>query len=153
MREKAGPQRSRQTVRVNFAFTVRGDGIIEARTGSGDGVLDHALNDAVSSRAPRGAFFPGPSTYWIDRTAKALRRAIAEGHEKPFASGNATYLRLDGDRVVAGYDFDPDEREGESLPLVEFLRLLNEWRRRVIEGGGVSGQAAARMSEEPMASP
>jgi hypothetical protein len=147
MREKAS-RRTRQNVRVNFAFTVRGDGIIEAHAGSGDGLLDHARNDALSSRAPRGASSEGLSTYWIDRTEEALRRAIAEGHEKPFASGNATYLRLDGDHVVAAYDFDPDEREGELLPLGEFLSLLNEWRRRVVEAGGVSGQAAARMSEE-----
>jgi hypothetical protein len=152
MREKAS-RRTRQNVRVNFAFTVRGDGIIEAHAGSGDGLLDHARNDALSSRAPRGASSEGLSTYWIDRTEEALRRAIAEGHEKPFASGNATYLRLDGDHVVAAYDFDPDEREGESLPLGEFLSLLNEWRRRVVEAGGVSGQAAARMSEGTQALP
>ncbi len=115
---------------MTFRFTVRPDGIIEAHVGSDESLLDHALNDAVSSRAPRGAASQGLSTYWIDRTEQALRRAIADGLDEPFASGNATYLRLDGDRVVAAYDFDPEEQEGESLPLDEFLSILTEWRRR-----------------------
>lgn len=133
---------------MSFRFTVRGDGIIEAHVASGDSLLAQALNDAVSSRAPRGAASQGLSTYWIDRTEQALRGAIADGLDEPFASGNATYLRLDGDRVVAAYDFDPDEEGGESLPLDEFVSLLNEWRHLVIDAGGASGQAAALMSEE-----
>lgn len=131
-----------------FRFTVRRDGIIEVHVGADEGLLDYALNDAVSSRAPRGASSQGLSTYWIDRTEQALGRAIAEGLDGPLASGNATYLRLDGDHVVAAYGFDPDEQEGESLPVDEFVSLLKEWRRLVIDAGGVSGRAAAHRSEE-----
>lgn len=133
---------------MSFRFTRRDDGIIEAHVASGEGVLDHALNDAVSSRAPRGASHQGLSTYWIDHAKNALRHAKEHGLDGPFASGNVTYLRLDRDRVVAGYEFDPDEDEAETLPVEEFLALLAEWRRLIIEAGGASGDEAMLMSEQ-----
>lgn len=136
-----------------FRFTERPDGVIEATVGSGDELFDHALNDAISSRAPRGAVRQGLSTYWIDRTEEGLRRAIEHGLSEPFAAGNATYLRLSGDVVIAAYEFDPDESEAESLPVVDFLALLAEWRQRVIEAGGAHGDEAARLEDPPRPRP
>lgn len=135
---------------VAYRFAVRDDGIIEAYAGVPGGVLDHALNDAITSRAPRGAVYHGLSTYWIDRTESAMRAAMEQHSEDRFATGNVTYLRLDGDRVVAGSDFDPDDAEHtESIPVSEFAALLDAWRQRVIESGGTSGDAAALLDEPP----
>ena len=56
---------------------VRDDGIIEVEAGVPGGILDHALNDAVTSSAPTGARHPGLSTYWIDRTEREIGVASA----------------------------------------------------------------------------
>ena len=132
---------------VEVDFVVRPDGIIEAHVEPRGGLLDEALNDAISSRAPRGAVHQGLSTYWIDRTEALARRNAENQVSDPFASGNVTYLRLDGDRVVAGYDFDRDEENADALTFEEFLDLLSAWRERVTEAGGVSGPEAAEMVE------
>jgi hypothetical protein len=129
-------------------FEVRADGVIEMHVDPRNGTMDTALNDAVTSRAPRGAVHAGLSTYWIDRTEQRARAAAAEGIDRPFASGNVTYLRVAGDRVVAGFDFDPDEAEAESVPLADFLAVLAAWRERVIEAGGASGEEAAQVVQE-----
>ena len=63
----------------------------------------------------------------------------------PFVSGNATYLRTDGEVVIAAFDFDPDEEESESIGIDVFMELLNEWRLQVIAHGGVSGSEAPRL--------
>jgi hypothetical protein len=94
---------------VEVQFTDRPDGIIDAAIGPELGLFNEALIDAVSSRAPRGARHAGLSTYWIDRTEDAARRAAANGDREPFASGNATYLRLDGQTVIANWVFGPTE--------------------------------------------
>jgi hypothetical protein len=127
---------------MELRFSRRPDGIIDASLGPDHAMLNHALEDAVSSRAPRGAPRPGLSTYWIDQAEVRARSAAAEGSREPFASGNVTYLRLDGDRVVAGYDFDPAEAETDSISLEEFLRLLAAWRTEVVDAGGATGKDA-----------
>src|SRR4051812_12233549 len=109
--------------------------------------MSDALNDAVSSRAPRGAIHPGLSTYWIDRAEQSVRRAAEERSAEPFASGNVWFFRLEGDQVVAAYDFDP-EANADTLTLDDVLTLLAEWRTAVISAGGVSGEAAAALSPE-----
>jgi hypothetical protein len=143
---RAGPagweRAAKGTLRkVQFVFRSRADGIIDAVVEPGYPVLNHALEDSVSSRAPRGAE-PGLSTYWIELAEERADQAVANGLVEPFATGNVTYLRLEGDRVVAGYEFDGNEDEAESLPLEAFLRLLAEWKNTVIDAGGVSGSAA-----------
>lgn len=128
-------------------FTVRSDGIIEIEAGLPGGVLDAALNDAVTSRAPVGARHPGLSTYWIDRTDRALTLAINSGVSEPFASGNATYLRAEDGLVIAAFDFDPDESGTESVAVDAFRQLLADWRQRVTDAGGVTGQDAADLAD------
>lgn len=127
---------------MRFDFITQDDGMIEATVGPEHMLMNHALNDAVSSRAPRGAARPGLSTYWIDQAENGLRSAVETRSSDPFASGNVTWLRLDGAHIVAGYDFDPDEQEGDSIPLLDFLDLLAEWRKLVVQAGGASGAAA-----------
>lgn len=96
-----GSARNGQDVPVSIRFSMRDDGTIEAHCGLPDGLFDQALNDAVSSRAPRGAVHHGLSTYWIDRAKSALRLALDETRTLPLASGNATSLRLEDDRIVS----------------------------------------------------
>ncbi len=129
---------------VDLVFTTRGDGIIEVAVEPNYRLLNHALSDAVSSRAPKGAAGPALSTYWIERAQEGLRSALESGDAEPFASGNVTYFRLDGEQVVAGYEFDAEENDAESLPAEDFLRILEEWKLVVVEAGGVSGAAAMR---------
>lgn len=121
------------------------DGVVEAHIKPEGGVFDRALNDSITSRAPTGAVHTGLSTYWIDRTERNLRSGQDRGITDPIATGNVTYLRLHGDVVIAGYDFDAEEIDAASMPVEEFLALLSEWRTRIIESGGVSGQDAAKL--------
>ena len=127
---------------MEVRFTQRPDSIIDASIGPDHELFNHALQDAVSSRAPRGAPRPGLSTYWIDQADQYARQAAADGSNRPFASGNATYLKVEGDRVVAGYDFDDEEAEGDSIPLQDFLNLLADWRQTVVDAGGATGTDA-----------
>jgi hypothetical protein len=127
---------------MRFEFITQDDGMIEATVGPEHMLMNHALEDAVSSRAPRGAACPGLSTYWIDQAESRLRSAMETQSSDPFASGNVTWLRLDGTHIVAGYVFDPDEQEGDTIPLHDFLDLLRQWRKLVVQAGGASGAAA-----------
>lgn len=136
---------------MDVEFVTRADGIIEARVSDNHGLLNHALEDSVSSRAPRGAPTGGLSTYWIDRAAEGVRAAMESASTAPFLSGNVTYLRLECDRVVAGYDFDPDEEDADSIDVQDFLSLLARWRRVVTEAGGASGsEAEPHVKPRPM---
>lgn len=136
-------------VRVAVRFTVRDDGIIDAHCEPACGLLDTALNDAIGSRAPRGARHQGLSTYWIDYAESSLRLAVEESSTAPFISGNQTYLWVEGDQVLAAYDYELPGEQEDSMAVVEFLALLDEWRKRVIEAGGACGPAAALMDGSP----
>ncbi len=139
---------SRSTVPgVQFSFTRRADGIIDASVGPDHSVFNDALEDCVSSRAPRGAE-PGLSTYWIERAEHGVRQSAESGRAEPFASGNVTYLRLEGNQVVAGYDLDPEEEHADQIPLEAFLRLLGDWKQRVVAAGGATGPAAMPSNPE-----
>jgi hypothetical protein len=104
-------------------FRERPDQIIEADLGPAWPGFTEALNDAVSTRAPRGQP-AGISTYWIDRTLTALETANAP--TKALASGNATSLALDGPFVVAQSDYEmwPDERMSRE----DFVEGMESWR-------------------------
>ncbi len=106
---------------MDVRFSERPDGQIDASLGPDWPVFNEALSDSVSSLPPRGAEGAGLSTYWIDVAADGARRAAEHGVEQPFVAGNVTYLRVVGDRVVAGNDFDPDEAEAQSSRWPTFL--------------------------------
>jgi hypothetical protein len=125
-------------------FTTRPNGIIDVGLGEDHMLMADALNDALSSRAPRFAVHSGVSTYWIDRAEHGLRRAMEARSIDPFASGNVWCLRLDEGRIIAAYDFAPEE-DADTLPLDDFLSVLVEWRAEVISAGGVSGEYAAAL--------
>ncbi len=135
---------------MKFVFSRQADGMIDAAIEPDSPVLNHALQDSVSSRAPRGAIRPGLSAYWIERTAERGRHAEANRSTEPFATGNVTYLRLEGNQVIAGYDFDTEEDDAESMPLSAFHQLLQQWRDAVIEAGGSYGEEAI---PRPLAEP
>jgi hypothetical protein len=137
----AGPSIATYGDTVQFRFTRQPDGLIDVEVESELPVLNDALADSVSSRAPRGAT-PGLSAYWIERAEEGVKRAADTGLVEPFASGNVTYLRLEGDRVIAGYDFDTRAAETDWIPLDLFLQILDEWKNLVEEERGATGQAA-----------
>jgi hypothetical protein len=56
---------------IDWQYTDRDDGIIEVDLGPEWPGFTEALNDSVSTRAPKG-HPPGLSTYWIDRVLEAL---------------------------------------------------------------------------------
>lgn len=138
---------------MDVTFEQRLDGIIEAALDADLPTFSHALNDAVSSRAPRGAVHTGLSTYWIDRVDRDARAAIAAGSSVPFASGNVTILYVIEDRVHASLEFDDLGSEAESVTVDDFFRILDAWRQRVIDGGGVHGDEAALLTEPDRARP
>ncbi len=137
---------------MSYAFVERSDGIIEIQMPGATSLLVEGLNDSVSSRAPRGVVRGGLSTYWIDRADAAVRKAVEYGITEPFAAGNATYLQIDGENVVAAYEWDSTGVDGERMPIGEFLALLAEWRAKVIAAGGVSPPDAALLADEPIRS-
>jgi hypothetical protein len=136
-------------VTLELRFTNRPNGTIGIMVPSAKNVFNTALDDAVSTLAPRGALVGGLSTYWIDRATEGALNSQAAGSTEPFASGNVTYLRVDGQRVVAAYDFDPDEKDAASLPFGDFLALLSEWRLRVVDALNVREgvRVATRLTE------
>jgi hypothetical protein len=91
------------------AFQSAGRSVIEVHLEPEWPGFVEALNDAVSTRAPRGKP-AGPSTYSIDRTLRALETANAA--TKVLASLNATSLALDEPFVVAqsAYEMWPDDQ-------------------------------------------
>jgi hypothetical protein len=110
-----------------WRFRERDDQIIEVDLGPEWPGFTEALNDAVSTRAPRGQP-AGLSTYWIDRTLTALE--TAKQPTKLLASGNATSVSLDGPFVVAHSDYEmwPAERMSRE----DFVRGMESWRAAAI---------------------
>lgn len=111
---------------VEWRFEEREDQLIEADLGPNWSGFSEALNDAVSTRAPRG-HPSGLSTYWIDRTLESLGGASQPG--AVLASGNATSLIHDGRFVVAHSDYDlwGDER----MSVDDFVSRMEAWRAAV----------------------
>ncbi len=56
-----------------------------------------------------------------------------------FASGNVTFLRVEGETVTAGYEFDADESETEEIARGEMIEILEAWRDAIIAAGGAHG--------------
>ena len=103
------------------------DGVIDVHLGAAWSGFSEALQDAVTTHAPRGSDGVNPSTCWIDRTVAALSSA-RDG--EVVASGNASDLVVEADEVVARsqYDTCDDER----LPRSDLLDVLAQWRAEVV---------------------
>lgn len=113
---------------MDARFTQRDDRVVDLQLGPEWGALEETLQDAVTTRAPRGSDGVNPSTYWIDRTL----RAIALGPDGTIvASGNMSDLVLDGEELVARSQHEMfDDQRVHRLELVE---LLGQWRALVVD--------------------
>ena len=116
-----------------MTFATREDGQVDAFLGDEWPIFNHALGDSVSSLPPRGAPGVGPSTYWIDIAREGALRAAEQNDCRPFTSGNITQLLVQEGQVIARYDYDEPGDPVESLPLTDFVKLLDQWRERVLE--------------------
>jgi hypothetical protein len=120
---------------MDVKFTVRADGLVEARLPGDWPLFNEALADSVSSLPPRGEPGAGPSTYWIDVAREGAGRASACGDERPFTWGNITLLRLTPAGVEARYDYQGNDEPGEAMSLADFLDVLARWRAVVVAEG------------------
>lgn len=122
---------------MNVVFVENPDGSVQVLVDLGDDgrLMNHALEDCVSSLPPRGWPGNGPCTYWIDVTEQGLADAIATGSNQPFIGGNITLFRLVGGRVEARYDFDDiddETAESEFIEIDDFRAILQQWRELIV---------------------
>lgn len=119
---------------MQYQFVTTAEGFVDVILGDEMPLMRHALEDSLGTRPPRGARQDGPSTYWLDDALRLLRERMRDKGSQPFASGNVTYFQLKNGQVEARYDFDPEESDSvEAVPVSEFLDLLQEWRRHVLD--------------------
>lgn len=125
----------REVAVLDYRFVVRRDGLVRVALPDDAPILNEALEDSIGSRPPRGAAQDGPSTYWLDRALLGVRARVEDASDEPFASGNVTYLQVRHGRVEARYDYDsPDDDNFEAIDVPDFIRLVEEWRDRVLQG-------------------
>ena len=108
---------------MDARFTQRDDLVVDVHLPESWRPLEDTLQDAVTTRAPRGSDGINPSTFWIDRTLAAIEQgptgAIA-------AAGNSTDLVLDAEGLVAHSQYEMfDDQHVERVELVDLLR---RWR-------------------------
>lgn len=119
---------------MEFRFETTSEGLVVALLDGDLPMVQHALEDSLGTRPPRGARQDGPSTFWLDNAIAQLRERLEGGGQQAFASGNATYLQVRDGQVEARYDFDPEDSDVvDKVPADEFLVLLQAWRRRVLD--------------------
>jgi hypothetical protein len=68
---------------VEFTFSTREDGQVDATIVGEHPGLNEALADSISSLPPRGAPGRGPSTYWIDVARAGSIAALESGSDAP----------------------------------------------------------------------
>ena len=114
---------------VEVDFVQRADGGVDARV-VGEGSIFHGVfGDSINALAPAGALDPAsPSTYWIDRACAYAIAANEDSSANPIAHGNVTIVTVEHGNVVARFDLDPDDEPGESIPLSQFIEVLDRWR-------------------------
>ena len=120
-----------QDLTMEFTFSKREDGQIDAAIVGEHSLLNEALGDSISSLPPRGAPGNGPSTYWIDLARTGAATALESGSDAPFTWGNITLLRIKNGEVEARYDYDEEDVPGETISVARFIALLDEWHSRV----------------------
>ncbi len=118
---------------VEVEFVDRSDGGVDARVVAHDSMFNEVFTDSINAMAPAGAREPGaPSTYWIDLARASAVAAVEDPSANPIAYGNVTIVTVEDGNVVARFDFDPDDEPGETMPLNQFVEVLDRWRERVI---------------------
>ena len=140
---------------MRYEFKRRADGFVEVTLCEGLSLLQHALEDSLGTRPPRGAPQDGPSTYWLDDAMRRLRERLESGGLEPFASGNITYLQLRGDCVEARLDVDPvDSDIVDRVQAADFLKFLRHWRAVVLEASpAAAGRVPPPRTARPMPPP
>lgn len=132
-----------QPAALEYSFVETAGGVVTVEVAGDAQVLADALADSVGTRPPKGAPQDGPSTYWIDRALARLHTPPAGPREAVIASGNTTHLLLNDGVIEARYNFDPpDSEDVDAVPSPELIKLLEHWRRRVLE---LDSDAARRM--------
>ena len=109
-------------------FTQREDLVVDIHLVEGWRPLEDTLQDAVTTRAPRGSDGVNPSTFWIDQTLEAIEQG-ASG--VIVASGNMTELVVEADGLVARSQYDMFDDQPVSR--AELVELLNRWRVVVLD--------------------
>lgn len=120
---------------MDARFTHRDDLVVDIHLPQEWQPLEDTLQDAVTTRAPRGSDEINPSSYWIDRTLGAIEQG-ATG--TIVASGNSTDLVLDAYGLVAHSQYEMfEDQHVERSVLVD---LLVRWRAVIIDvlAGGSS---------------
>ncbi|GAA3556549.1 hypothetical protein GCM10022197_09670 [Microlunatus spumicola] len=109
-------------------FTQRDDLVVDVHLPERWGPLEDTLQDAVTTRAPRGSDGVNPSTYWIDDTLAAIERGSLG---TIVAGGNASELILTTTGVVAHsqYEMFDDQEVGVD----ELVGVLRRWRAVVLD--------------------
>ena len=119
---------------VEVDFMERADGGIDARVVGSESMFNEVFGDSINALAPAGAVDPtAPSTYWIDRARAYALAANEDPSANPIAHGNVTIVTVEDGSVVARFDFDPDNEPGESIPLSQFIELLDRWRELLLD--------------------
>lgn len=113
---------------MTWTFAVDANGLVWPDPGDEMPQLKEALRDCAESLSPLRTR-PALSTYWIDHL---LNRCAERGEGRlPLTRGNWWVLWLDSDLVRIGDEEDEDL--GESLPLVDLVAGLHEYRAVVQE--------------------
>ncbi len=122
---------------MNARFTQRDDRVVDIHLPDGWRPLEDTLQDAVTTRAPRGSDGINPSTFWIDRTLAAIERGRSG---EIVAAGNQTDLVVDGGGLVAHSQHELfDDQHVEKAELVD---LLHRWRVVVLDLLGAGSSTA-----------
>lgn len=118
---------------MEVTFVHRPDGGVDARVVDAESIFNEVFSDSINAFAPAEAPQPGrPSTYWIDRARAYALTAHEHPSANPIAHGNVTIVTVENGNVVARFDFDPDDEPGESIPLDQFVEILDRWRTQVL---------------------
>lgn len=113
---------------MDARFTQRDDLVVDIDLPESWRPLEDTLQDAVTTRAPRGSDGISPSTFWIDRTLAAIEQGATGAIA---AAGNTTDLVLDAEGLVAHSQYEMfDDQHVEKAELVDLLR---RWRAVVHE--------------------
>lgn len=136
---------------MEYRFELTETGLVRVLLPDDLPVLNHALEDSIGSRPPRGARQDGLSTYWVDRALQGVLARVADGSDEVFASGNVTYMQVRNGKVEARYDYDPpDDDNFDAIDVQTFVPLVEDWRSRILE---VSPGADTRLPPPPPARP